>query len=287
MSWYPLLKTMVFKEVRTSLRERQQVVGLVVLLLVLLFMAGTGATRFRALIRASATTRPTTQATTLQAQFASQALLRPHLTSVRWAAVLAGSGVGVFVSLGLLLAAALATFAGEKDSGTLEVLLASPVEDTKLYLLKCISVLLPSAVLGYLFLLVPGALAMFLLRTELAAAPINLPFYVLVLSAPPVLLSNLILVAIAAAVSAKTSSLKGASQVFGAIMCVIIFTPTMILPAVCSAPAVRQWLARTGGRWITQGFAVQYVAVLVVLTVVAVICLAIGRAFFRRDRLLA
>ncbi|MFI5381610.1 MAG: ABC transporter permease subunit [Tepidisphaerales bacterium] len=287
MRWYPLLKTMVVKEVRTSLRERQQIVGLVVLLFVLVFLAGTGAGRFRALMQASATTRPATQATTLRAEFAHQPFPPLHVNSVRWAAVLVGMGVGLFVSLGLLLAAALATFAGEKDNGTLEVLLATPVEDTKLYLLKCASVLLPSAVLGYLFLLVPGALTMFLLRAELAAVPINLPLYVFVLSVPPVLLSNLILVAVAAAVSAKTNSLKGASQVFGAIMCAIIFTPTIILPAVAGLPGARQWLRHAAGSWITQGFATQYLTVLAALAVVAAICLAVGRALFRRDRLLA
>ncbi len=286
MRWYPLLKAMVVKEVRTSLRERQQLIGLVVLLFVLLFLSGTGASRFRALLQASATTRPTTQATTLQSQIAQQVLLPPHLTSVRWACVLAGMGVGVFFSLGLLLSAALATFAGEKDSGTLEVLLASPVEDTQLYVLKCISVLLPSAVLGYLFLLVPASLTLFLLRSELAVVPINLPLHVLLLSVPPVLLANLILVALAAAVSAKTNSLKGAQQVFGAIMCVVIFTPTLILPAVLGLPAVRHSLKHAAGRWIAQGFALQYVTVLAALTVLAIICLAIGRAFFRRDQLL-
>ena len=287
MSWYPLLKTMVVKEVRTSLRERQQLVGMVVLLFVLLFMSGTGASRFRALLHSSVTTRPATQPAMSHAQLAGQILASPHLTSVRWACVLVGMGTGVFFSLGLLLSAALATFAGEKDSGTLEVLLASPVEDTQLYVLKCISVLLPSAVLGYLFLLVPAVLAMFLLRTELAAVPINLPLHLLVLSLPPVLLANLILVALAAAVSTKTDSLKGAHQAFGAISCAVIFTPTLVLPALASIPTVRQWLKHAAERWIAQGFAVQYVLVMAVLAVVAVVCLAIGRALFRRDRLLA
>jgi hypothetical protein len=295
MRFWPLLRAMIVKEMRTTLREKHQLLGIAVSaigIIVATAVAGTQLARAgRHVPIPAALTRPA-PATQVAATPSTQEILvtaamQQTVLIWRWCAILLGVGVGVFFSLGYLMTAALASFAGEKDAGTLEILLASPVPDTKLFLLKCVSVLLPSALIGYVLLAAPMAAVPFVMGDLLAHVPVNVPFHVLVLSVPVTLLLQITLVALAAAVSAKAETLKGASQVFGAVIFVVIFGGAYGLPLLYRYTAIGNAAGVAMRAWLNLPFAAQYGSLLAVLIVPAVICVAVARALFRRDRLLA
>ncbi len=295
MKWWPLLRAMTVKEMRTTLREKHQLLGIAVSAIGMVVATAVAGTQLAHGIRHSpipgATTRaaPATQSapTPSTPEVLVAAAMRQTVLIWRWCAILLGVGVGVFFSLGYLMTAALASFAGEKDAGTLEILLASPVPDTKLFLIKCVSVLLPSVLIGYVLLAAPMAIAPFVSGDLLAHVPISVPFHVLVLSVPVTLLLQIILVALAAAVSAKAETLKGASQVFGAVIFVAIFGGAYGLPLLFRHTAIGNAAGEAISAWLKLPFAAQYGLLISALIVPAAICVAVARTLFRRDRLLA
>jgi ABC-type Na+ efflux pump permease subunit len=205
---------------------------------------------------------------------------------IRWICIGMGTAVSLFFAAGHVMSATLASFAGEKDTKTLEVLLASPIGDTNLFVTKCLSVLLPTSVIGYVMLLLPTGVGLVLLRRELALVPIHVGLHVLVLSVPVVVLTEASMVAIGAAISAKAETLKGAAQVFGGVFLVIFLGLGYGLPLLISFTRLREPAIAFGKAWIAMPFLAQYGILLIGLGISALAFLLIGRSLFRRDRLL-
>jgi ABC-type Na+ efflux pump permease subunit len=263
-----LLRAMVFKEMRMMMRERGQMLGMVIAIVAVFLPASMGTLHWGS-IPGDARPWP-----------AEQVLI------ARWVGVLVGAGIGAFLGLGYLTAAVMASFAGEKEAKTLEILLAAPIGNTKLFLLKCASVLLPAIVAGYLFqavAIVAGELAF---RQALASVPINIPVYVL-LGMPPVVLLDVVLVGFGAAVSAKSETVKGASQVFAAVAILPIFAIPLVVRALPRHLAALSGVMPLAKMWLAMPFAVQYISLLGALSIPALLSLAVGRALFQRDRILS
>ena len=135
MSWL-LVRTMILKELRTTLREKNQLVGLAISILAMCVGISVPAMKARdELVRRG-----------ISIQWTSD-----MIAYGRWLALLIGTGISVFFGMGFLLAAIMSCFASEKENRTLELALVSPVGDTSLFLAKCLSVLVPSMVLAIVF----------------------------------------------------------------------------------------------------------------------------------------
>jgi ABC-type Na+ efflux pump permease subunit len=267
-----VLWAMILKELRTTLRERQQLVGL--LISVISMVAGAAV--------------PAMQSGDNLRKVAAEA---QHwgviqMSAARWVLIGMGGAMGLFFTLGYVISAVVVTFAGEKESKTLELVLASPVSSTLLFVGKCIGVIMPSLLIGWSLLLVLAGAAQFFYGPVLARLPIAWAFYLLVLSVPVFALPGLFLVGIGAAVSAKAETAKGAGQVLGAVFFVVFFGGGYGLPLLVRFTRLGPPLLEVGKAWMTWPFAVQYAALLAVLAVPALLSLAMGRLLFHRDRLL-
>lgn len=298
-----LLHAMIAKELRSIFRDRQQILGLVISIIILVGVVATVLVKhkFADKLRpppAAAATAPATQPpsshpaaspTPPSRQSPIPTQLQPLLTEmiVRWVAIAVGTTIALFFGLGYLIAATLATFAGEKDDRTLEILLASPIPDTTLFLTKCASVLLPMSAIGYLFLLIPSIVAVFVYHEELAFAPVCFPVYALLLSVPVMLLLNASIVAIGAAISVKAQSLKSASQTFGAIIFIVIFGGAYGLPLILKFTRLGKPAADFGTAWLSMPFPLQYALALAILALPTLLFTLVARSLFQRDRLLS
>jgi len=281
---------MVLKEVRTTFRERSQMLGLVVAVIMLFvivtasLLPALGALRLRGM----ATTGPATQTSATQPEVAGPPIpAMKQNKSMRLIAVSVVAAIGFFFSCGYLFAATLATFVGEKEAKTLEILLASPLSDRKLYLVKCISVLLPSLTMALGFSIGVSALLLLLIPHNVVESTVQLVLMAVLLSAPAIALFQLWFVGIGAAISARTETMKGAGQVLGVVFLVLVFGTVYGLPLLATlvpsliAPAIG--VLRTLGE---AGFAVDYLIVLMFLAVPAMVFIGVGRWSFRRDRML-
>jgi len=290
ISSFALLRVMVLKEVRTTFRERSQMLGLVVAVIMLFvivtasLLPALGALRLRGM----ATTGPATQTSATQPEVAGPPIpAMKQNKSMRLIAVSVVAAIGFFFSCGYLFAATLATFVGEKEAKTLEILLASPLSDRKLYLVKCISVLLPSLTMALGFSIGVSALLLLLIPHNVVESTVQLVLMAVLLSAPAIALFQLWFVGIGAAISARTETMKGAGQVLGVVFLVLVFGTVYGLPLLATlvpsliAPAIG--VLRTLGE---AGFAVDYLIVLMFLAVPAMVFIGVGRWSFRRDRML-
>ncbi len=294
-----LLRTMIAKELRTTLRERHQLVGIVISVVVLVGVvvsisynaARQGRTARQDTSEApNAVTDPSSRPapatspgpTEEQSPFARGSVVM----AVRWAAIAVGAGIGLFFSLGYVIAGVVASFAGEKEARTLEILLASPIPDTTLFLAKCLSVLIPMVAVGYALLLAPAAIGLYLLRDQLRQAPINIPLHLLVLSVPLLIIVQTVIVSIGAAVSAKAETVKGASQSMGVVFFIVFFGMGYGGPLLARYGPFREALVPFLKWWLGMPFVVQYLLAMILLLIPAAISFAIGRMFFQRDKLL-
>ncbi|MGA2229750.1 MAG: ABC transporter permease [Tepidisphaeraceae bacterium] len=276
MSDWHLLRVMLLKEIRTTLRERSQVLRMVMSVIVLVLVMGNTmyqmshlSRRFRAMPHTSAPVH----------QVEEPAILN-------WAPILGATGGGFFFSTGYLIAAILACFVGEKENRTLEILLASPLSDLKIFLLKAASVLIPSALLGAAM----GAVGTLAVSVMLPPSAQSLPqMFVtgLLLGLPALILLQTCIVGLGAAISVKAETMKGAGQTLGVVMTVMIFGLAYGLPMLLrSTPGLQQPLSDAVGQFMTLSFSAQYGLLLAALAIAAIILLGIGRMLFRRDRML-
>jgi ABC-type Na+ efflux pump permease subunit len=278
MSNLSLLRVMITKEVRSSFRERSQIMGLLLgVLMPIIAMGGMFYQTAHSAHRRGAHPSPDGLARALG--------LPPNL--LVWVAIGAPALIGFFFSMSYLLSGVLASFVGEKEAKTLEILLASPLSDRKLYFTKCISVLLPSATIGYVFAISATVLALAFVPMETVVLPATLLPYALILSVPVMILPQIWLVGLGAAISAKAETMKGAGQVLGAVFMIPFFGCIYGVPALLQAnPGLRQALADLLRSALGLPFIAEYALVLGVLATPAVILMGIGRFFFRRDRML-
>lgn len=277
MSNWSLLRVMALKEFRTALRERAQITGLIVSMAFMVLVVGN--VMFHA---GRASHRPRPGATAVLPAAAPQAA-----GLSRWIVIGAAAGVGFFISMGYLMSAVLACFVGEKEARTLEILLAAPIGDDKLFALKAASVLLPSAAVGGIFVVGAGVLADLFFNRQGLNLSAGLLCYAIPLGLLATALVQLWFVGLGAAISAKAETMKGAGQTMGLIFMVLFFGIGYGSPLLFAThPELRPPLLRAIGHWLGLPFAWQYAVVLLILGVPAAIFLSIGRASFRRDRML-
>jgi hypothetical protein len=89
-----------------------------------------------------------------------------------------------------------------------------------------------------------------------------------------------------AAVSSKAETVRGAGQVVGAVFMIPFFGISYGVPMLLQVPAIREPAKAYGMIWMQLPFSTQYGVGLLMLAVPALILLGVGRALFRRDRLL-
>jgi ABC-type Na+ efflux pump permease subunit len=312
-----LMRTMILKEIRTMMRERHQKPALAAVFVLALVGILVPAYKWKTFVdhsraqaeksraaavvaSARAGTRPATaEATKTSEAFAfvlaaaapSQAdLIREELLSnnaavIRWIILLGTALPAMLFSLGLIGNAATAAFAGEKEAKTLELALASPASDSALFIGKWLAAIVPAAVFCYLLILLATCGAWLLLRGELATLPVNVPLHTLVLSMPLILLPSVALAQIGVAGSARAETVKGAGQVMGIAIIVIMLGGGMLGVLLRFTP-VAPAAARAGRAWLQWPFPAQYLGLVAVLVVVDLILFAIGRAMVRRQRML-
>jgi ABC-type transport system involved in multi-copper enzyme maturation permease subunit len=282
MSNWSLLRVMVLKEFRTTLRERTQITGLIVSILVMVLVAG------NAIYQTKRNSHRPRQPTPVHVAPAPVPVKSAQSAAVsRWIAIGIAAGVGFFFSMGYLMTSMLACFVGEKEARTLEILLATPIGDDKLFVLKAISSLLPAAGVGAIFAIGAGILADVFIKPQDLNLTTGIICYAVPLGLLAMMLLQLWFVGIGSAISAKAETMKGAGQTFGVVFMVFFFGGIYGIPLLLqSDPSLQAWVYRSIGRWMNRPFPEQYAMVLLVLGVPAAVFLAIGRSFFRRDRML-
>jgi ABC-type Na+ efflux pump permease subunit len=211
-----------------------------------------------------------------------------QLLVARWIVIGVCALGGFLFSMNYLLAAVLAGFVGEKEGKTLEILLASPLSDRKLFLIKCVSAWLPSAVVGIFFSGMAAMLISTFMRDQLANAPAAMFVIALILSLPVLFLIQGWFVGIGAAISARAETMKGAGQMLGGVFMILFFGLAYGMPLLLAlVPSLRPPLMSVLKMWLGLPFAGQYGVVMLVFGIPAVLFVSLGRAEFRRDRMLA
>ena len=186
------------------------------------------------------------------------------------------------------MSAVLACFVGEKEAKTLEILLASPLSDEKLFNLKAASVLLPSVCIGSIFAIGLMVAAKVFIPEEVVRLPSDLVIYGPLMGIVAMAIVQMWFVGLGAAISAKAETMKGATQSLGVAFTVIFFGGGYGLPLlVRTFPGIQEPFSRLMGKWMAYSFQQQYGVAIVALLIPALILMGIGRASFRRDRMLA
>lgn len=280
MNNWSLLRVMILKEIRATFRERSQMRGLVlggaIIFLVFGSMVYSGGRSHHH--------QSTTASAAASAKVAELAVLRPEAL---WLAIGVATAVGFFFSMGYLISAVLASFVGEKEGRTLEILLVSPLSDGKLFGIKCISTLLPSAAIGFLLAVVIAILASIFAQREFAGLPPAILLLAVLLSLPFLILLQLWVVGLGAAISVRAETMKGANQTLGIAIMVLIFGVAYGVPFLLTLfPSQRLPLMHLGMAWLKLHYLAQYGSLLLILGIPAVLLIGVGRACFRRDRML-
>jgi ABC-type transport system involved in multi-copper enzyme maturation permease subunit len=276
MPEWNLVRVMVLKEIRMTLRERSQMLRMTMSLVILTLVVGNSMYQ---VTRLSHRTRP--------------GLPRPGIAQkvegplMNWALIAGATGGGFFFSSGYLIAAILACFVGEKENRTLEILLASPLSDLKIFLLKTASVMIPSALLGCASAVV-GVAAVAAMLAPAGQTILQSLAYGLVLGLPALFLLQMCGIGLGAAISVSAETMKGAGQTLGVVMAALIFLPAYGMPILLrSNPAISQAVAEATRNFLSLSFPLQYGALLAALAVAAAVFMSIGRMLFQRDRMLA
>jgi ABC-2 type transporter len=277
MSNWNLMRVMLLKEIRMTFRERAQFMRIGLSLVVLLLVLGNTAFQFS---RPSHHRAESRDETVLAQNPAMEEMV------VHWVAIIGAAMGGFLFSSGYLVSAILACFVGEKENRTLEVLLASPLTDLKLFLMKSASVLVPSAVLGGAFAIV-GIVAASSFMSQFHPVISEVLIYGLVFGWPALVLLQTCVVGLGAAISVKAETMKGAGQTLGAVLMLLIFGVGYGVPLLLGlSPTLQQMAAEWLKSWAKWGFALQYGMVLLGLVIVASLFVGVGRVLFRRDRML-
>ncbi|GEM_PF-1925261 len=209
----------------------------------------------------------------------------PMTDGVRcWMVILAAAGMAWYGSF-FALPLALATFVGEKEKGTLEVLLMTPPSDRALYLFKFLSVTIPSSIYGGVLMVLLGAYVLILHGRELegftpgvivAGALLSLPF--------PFLLSGFH-VGLGAICSVRARTTQGAGLLLGGLITVVLFA-VFGLAAVLFLTPLKEPAFRAFLWWIRKPFLLQYATVVALLVFLTAVSYGVGRALFRRETML-
>jgi hypothetical protein len=201
-----------------------------------------------------------------------------------WIVIVCGTGVGWYAAL-FMLPLGFATFAGERERGTLEVILATPVPDATLYAFKSLSVTVPGVGYGGMLLLLSLAYALGFHpeMTRLVSAGevllgtlLSMPFLVMLCG---------IHVALGACCSVRAKTTQGAGMLFAGIITAAFLLITgagavlFLTPAEGPALEALLWFLRLP-------FVLQYLIVAAVFASAWAALFLIGKALFVREKML-
>lgn len=284
MNNWTLLRIMIMKEIRTTFRERSQIAGVAIGALMMVIVAG------GAIYQTRNQSHHGRHNQHMVSTLARSALGTPALPpqALRWAIIGAGAFIGFFFSMGYLISAVLACFVGEKEAKTLEILLASPLSDSKLFGVKCVSTLLPSVAIGFFFIIAIAAGFNIFVPQDLAGLPAVVLFSSVALTLPILILVQLFFLGLGAAISLKAETMKGASQMFGVVFMVLFFgvgygSPFLLMWFPALRARALHWLMES----MKLNFAAQYGLVLILLCILAGVFMTAARLCFQRDRMLS
>ena len=307
-----LIRMMVVKETRTTMRERHQKAALALVFVLGLAGICVPAYRWAAFAEKSraaaalAAEMDARQPTTVQSMSATTTapspmpvaapvpsdadmiraeLLSKNPAALRWAILMGTTLAAMMFALGLISNAAIAAFAGEKEAKTLELALASPASDGALFVGKCAAAVVPGVVAGYLFILLATLGVWALLRVELAKLPFNVPWHTLVLSVPLIVLPSVALALVGVAGSARAETVKGAGQVIGIAIMVFVFV-SGALPALLRFTPLGPPASRAVKAWLDWPFPGQYFGLIGMFLLIDVVLFAVGRSIVRRHQML-
>lgn len=209
----------------------------------------------------------------------------PPRWAVRWVLL----GLAAFLSFYgsfFAVALALANFVGERERGTIEILLSTPLSDRRIFLYKIASVTLLCSLAGYALLFL-GALGVGWLAPEKVWEWVSLAdlFTCGALALPLPMIACGFQVGLGALCSVRAKTTQGAGQLFGGmIVGVFIGCPSLALAAELlglTAP-----LVVLGKLWIRLPFALQVLLVYGLVLGVLGAVLRLAYALFTRERML-
>jgi len=259
-----LFWTLLVKEARSVVRDRQNLVGVASLAVTLAFVLWT----------VEQTAPPGDSATGL--------LGSDEVQTVRLVVLVIAQSLSAYASF-FAIPLALATFVGEKESQTLELLLAAPIPDARLYVFKVLSITILGAGFGLLLLVAFLGWAGVAHGAALARLPSG-ELALLVLAALPLpLLYTLVQVGLGACVSVRADSMKGAGQLLGGLY--------MLGFAGCGGVMIALGKSRDQGLLLIDtvnelSFWPYYLTTFVGSGVLALLFLVVGGLLFRRERLI-
>jgi len=204
--------------------------------------------------------------------------------AIRWLVILCGAGVGWYASL-FVLPLGFATFAGERERGTLEVILATPVPDTTLYAFKSLGVTIPGVGYSAVLLLLSLAYALGFHPEMTSVVPVSEILLGTLLSIPFLVMLCGIHVALGACCSVRAKTTQGAGMLLGGILSAAIFLVSgagaalFLTPA--KGPVIEALLCFS-----RLAFVLQYLIVAAVFAAVWAALFFIGKALFVREKML-
>jgi len=260
-----LFWTLVLKEARGVLRDKQNLVGVASLALTLGFVLWT------------------VQRAVPPGGGAGTGPLEPDaVQAVRFMVVAIAQSLAAYASF-FAIPLALATFVGESENQTLELLLAAPVPDRQLYALKVFSVVLLGAGCGFALLSVFLGWSLWAHGAALARLPAwELP-RLIALALPLPALYALVQVGLGACVSVRADSMKGAGQLLGGLY-MLVFVG--LGGTAIALGEVSEEGADVGRLLGGLEFWSYYWTSLAVPLIMGCVLLVIGGLLFRRERLL-
>ena len=262
-----LFRTLVLKEARGVLRDRQNLIGLVSLALTLAFVLWA-----------------VEQGESRPGSSPGGALEPAAVTAVRFIVVAIAQSLAAYASF-FAIPLALASFVGEKESQTLELLLAAPIPDRKLYVLKVSSVVLLGACFGYVLLAMFLGWAVLVHADGLARLPSGEVLRLIALALPLPPLYAGVQVGLGSCVSVRADSMKGAGQLLGGVYMLIFVVAGGCL--VVSGGGGSGAAQAVGQRLETLSFWSFYWTTLGLPAALGAGLLALDGRLFRRERLLS
>lgn len=209
----------------------------------------------------------------------------PPRSVVRWVLLGLAASLSFYGSF-FAIALALANFVGERERGTIEILLSTPLTDRRIFLYKIASVTLLCSTAGYALLALGAAAGAFLAPAQVWEwVTLTDLFLCGALALPLPLICCGLQVGMGALCSVRAKTTQGAGQLFGGlIVAVFIGLPSLGLAA--ELLGLTDPVFALGKLWLRFPFALQvllaYGAILALLGGI----LRLGYALFTRERML-
>ncbi|MCC7409587.1 MAG: ABC transporter permease subunit [Phycisphaeraceae bacterium] len=271
------------KDSRSLLRERGQVVGLVMMLVIPVVGAGAmiWSEREDRAAREAATTQ---EAAPLPRFEAPREVQEEAGRAAKWAMIGLAAGAGFFGSMFFGATQSLASFAGERDERTMELLMASPLSEGAVFWLKTGAALLPAVGMSYLLAGVVWVMGRWLAPLEGMVLPEGVVREGMLWALPAPAVIALLLVGLSVLASVRAETIKGAGQMLGVIMMMLYIVPMVGVFAVKQF-GMNEWVSAVGRWWLGLSFGGQYAVAMSVPAGLGVVLIGLARWGFSRERM--